>query len=72
MMIFGQSCQKDFVDPVRVVPKLATGEIKTTISHTGIGGFNLDGVSDKVIAFDFDHSGKNDHLLCYRPGAKTV
>jgi hypothetical protein len=25
--------------------------------------------SDKIIAYDYDHSGLMDHLLCYRPGA---
>ena len=33
----------------------------------GIGGFNLKSTSDRAIAFDYDSSGKLDHLVFYRP-----
>ena len=35
----------------------------------GIGGFDLNGSADKGFAFDYDSSGKLDHLVFYRPGA---
>ncbi|EGO00535.1 hypothetical protein SERLA73DRAFT_178372 [Serpula lacrymans var. lacrymans S7.3] len=41
-------------------------------SNTGIGGFNLLSPDDRALAFDYDHSGKLDHLLFYQPGAGTA
>ncbi|SEH03029.1 Trypsin, partial [Nonomuraea solani] len=41
-------------------------------SSTGIGGYDLKDARDQVVAFDYEHSGKLDHLLVYRPGAGTV
>jgi hypothetical protein len=41
-------------------------------SLTGIGGYDLKGAADRIIAFDYDRSGKLDHLLLYRPGARTA
>jgi hypothetical protein len=35
----------------------------------GIGGYDLKSASDRALAFDYDHIGKLDHLLLYRPGA---
>jgi hypothetical protein len=41
-------------------------------SATGIGGYNLADSSDQAFAFDYDGSGKLDHLVFYRPGQGTV
>lgn len=38
----------------------------------GIGGFDLARPGDQVFAFDYDSSGKLDHLVLYRPGAGTI
>jgi DNA-binding winged helix-turn-helix (wHTH) protein len=38
----------------------------------GIGGYDLKSASDRALAFDFDHSGRLDHLLFYRPGTGLV
>ena len=38
----------------------------------GIGGYDLKSPADRAFAFDFDHSGKLDHLALYRPGAGTI
>jgi DNA-binding winged helix-turn-helix (wHTH) protein len=38
----------------------------------GIGGYDLKSASDRALAFDFDHSGRPDHLLLYRPGARIA
>lgn len=37
----------------------------------GIGGYNLRSPNDRIFAFDYDHSGKLDHLCLYRPGTGT-
>lgn len=41
-------------------------------STTGLGGFDLALAQDQVIAFDYDHSGKVDHFLAYRPGYRIA
>jgi hypothetical protein len=38
----------------------------------GIGGYDLSSGADRVFAFDYDGSGKLDHLVLYRPGTGTV
>lgn len=38
----------------------------------GIGGYDLGSPADQAFAFDFDHSGKLDHLVLYRPGAGAI
>jgi hypothetical protein len=38
----------------------------------GIGGYNLDSPVDQIFPFDYDHSGKLDHLVLYRPGTGTI
>jgi len=39
---------------------------------TGIGGYDLKDSRDQVLAFDYEGTGKLDHLLLYRPGVGTV
>ena len=39
---------------------------------SGIGGYDLGDSSDRVFAFDYDHSGKLDHLVLYRPGQGII
>ena len=41
-------------------------------SSGGIGGFPLSDPADRIIAYDWDDSGKLDHLLCYRPGSGCI
>src|SRR5215472_13805075 len=38
----------------------------------GIGNYNLADIRDQVFAFDYDGTGKLDHLVCYRPGTGTI
>jgi hypothetical protein len=38
----------------------------------GIGGYDLKSPADRVFAFDYDGSGKLDHLALYRPGTGTI
>jgi len=39
---------------------------------SGIGEFDLSVTTDQVIAYDFDGSGKLDHLVLYRPGTSST
>jgi hypothetical protein len=38
----------------------------------GIGGYDLRSPADRIFAFDYDHSGKTDHLVLTRPGTGTA
>jgi hypothetical protein len=40
-------------------------------SGSGIGGYDLMGLTDKIIAYDYGTGTKN-YLICYRPGSKFV
>lgn len=35
----------------------------------GIGGFDLSQIEDRAFALDYEHSGKMDYLVFYRPGS---
>ena len=37
----------------------------------GIGGYDLKSRADRAFAFDFNHTGKLDHIALYRPGTGT-
>jgi hypothetical protein len=37
-------------------------------SYNGIAGYDLRSAEDRVFAFDYNRSGKLDHLVLYRPG----
>ncbi|OCK84464.1 hypothetical protein K432DRAFT_345148 [Lepidopterella palustris CBS 459.81] len=39
---------------------------------SGIGGYDLRSPADRIIAFDYDSSGKQDHLVLYRPGDGAI
>jgi hypothetical protein len=38
----------------------------------GIGGYDLKSTADQAFAFDYDSSGRLDHLVLYRPGTGTM
>uniref|UniRef100_A0A8H7N5R8 Uncharacterized protein n=1 Tax=Bionectria ochroleuca TaxID=29856 RepID=A0A8H7N5R8_BIOOC len=38
----------------------------------GIGGYDLGSVNDVAFAFDWKKTGKNDHIVLYRPGKGTL
>ena len=65
MAILFFSCNKNVTDKV-------TTQGTSVASTSGIGGFPMTSVNDRAIAFDYDHSGKRDHILVYQPGANTV
>ena len=39
---------------------------------TGISGYDLADPADRAFAFDYNSSGKLDHLALYRPGTGTI
>ena len=41
-------------------------------SAQGIGGYNLKDPADRIIAYDYDGTGRLNYLVCYRPGHRTV
>jgi len=41
-------------------------------SSSGIAGLSVTEASDRLVAFDYDQSGKEDHLVAYRPGWSLV
>lgn len=41
-------------------------------SSTGVARFDLRHNADRGFAFDFDHSGKMDHMVFYRPGYGAI
>ena len=38
----------------------------------GIGGFDLKSPADSAFAFDYDRSGRQDHIVIYRPGKGAI
>jgi C1A family cysteine protease len=42
------------------------------VSGNGIGGYDLKSSADRAFAFDYDGSGKMDHMALYRPGTGTM
>jgi hypothetical protein len=53
---------------VFVILKNANGVFSKVYDGNGIGGYDFKNPADRAFAFDFDHSGKCDHLAVYRPG----
>ena len=54
---------------VSILQKNPDGTFKAVFtSNQGIGGYNLANPIDKIVAFDYQSSGKLDHLVCYRSG----
>ena len=49
-----------------MVPRWTRATPKDTVPG-GIGGCDLEHPEDQVLAFDFDGTGKQDHLVVYRP-----
>ena len=38
----------------------------------GIGGWDFSQFADRALAYDYDHSGRMDHVICYRPGCGGI
>ena len=55
---------------------LRGGDFRTVYSQPdpglGIGDFDLQSPADRAFAFDYDSSGKRDHLVLYRPGTGAI
>ena len=52
--------------------KNSGGTFTTVYAQEGIGGFDLLSSADRAFAFDYDGSGKLDHIALYRPGTSTI
>jgi DNA-binding winged helix-turn-helix (wHTH) protein len=48
------------------------GSFAPIYAGSGIGGYDLKSANDRALAFDYDHTGKLDHLALYRPGTGIV
>ncbi len=71
--LFAASTPK--IAPTSTAPIGAPGIVKLgTPGHPdgGIGGYDLRSPEDRAFAFDYDHSGKLDHLVLYRPSAGMI
>jgi hypothetical protein len=55
-----------------VVKRSGTTMVTAFASHAGIGGFDLSDPRDRAVPYDYDGSGRADHLVFYRPGAGSV
>jgi subtilisin family serine protease len=59
-----------------ILRKGATGDFNPVYNQgdpgNGIGGYDLRSPADQALAFDYDSSGKMDHLVLYRPGTGTI
>ncbi|KAK0625837.1 hypothetical protein B0T14DRAFT_88087 [Immersiella caudata] len=56
------------------IVRTSAGNKFTTVfqSHAGLGGYGLHSPSDRIFAFDYNHSGKQDHLAIYCPGTGII
>ncbi len=51
----------------------ASGEFQLAYrSNNETGGYRLQDPRDRLLAFDYDGSGRKDHLVLYRPGAQMI
>lgn len=46
--------------------------VAVVLSPDGIGGYKMNSAKDVAFAFDYDHTGKQDHIVLYRPGRGTL
>jgi hypothetical protein len=52
--------------------KNSAGTFTPVYQGGGIGGYDLASIADQIFPFDYDGSGKLDHLVLYRPGTGTI
>ncbi|KAK5704892.1 hypothetical protein LTR97_002003 [Elasticomyces elasticus] len=59
-----------------IIKRSGAGEFASVYAQgdggSGIGGFYLRSAADRLFAFDYNQSGKQDHLCLYRPGTGTM
>jgi len=48
------------------------GRFSPVFAGHGIGGYALDSGADRAFAFDYEHTGKQDHLVLYRLGTEAI
>ncbi|MGB6577733.1 MAG: pentapeptide repeat-containing protein [Streptosporangiaceae bacterium] len=57
---------------VWIVRKNADGTFTQVYGQQGIGGYDMADPADRIIAYDYDGSGRLDYLVCYRPGSGAI
>jgi hypothetical protein len=45
---------------------------QSTTKVNGVGGFNMMDARDRIFAYDYNGSGKQDHLVCFRHGSGYI
>lgn len=73
-------CYRPGTQTIFIVKKLDNGQFEPVYKTDayekgytlGIGEYDLKSGADRILAFDYDHSGKMDYLVCYRPGASIL
>lgn len=63
-------CRKDLKDTGIATPptQSPTPVLTPNLSTSGIGGYDIHGLLDQAVAYDYQHSGTPDYLIMYRPG----
>ncbi len=56
----------------KVSDKNTPDDFRAAYSQQGIGGYDLGGAADRIIAYDYAGTGHLDHLVCYRPGHGAI
>jgi hypothetical protein len=74
--ISGDNWNVDQLSLVASTPAVTLGQFTPVYAQgdpgSGIGGYNLIRPADQAFAFDYDSSGKLDHLVLYRPGTGAI
>src|SRR5579872_3434019 len=68
LIILFSACKKNITTTSGASKSVLDSVFTATAASGGIGGFDFSNTADKAIAFDYDHSGKMDYIVCYRPG----
>jgi peptidoglycan hydrolase-like protein with peptidoglycan-binding domain len=63
---------QDDIDGIRSLYPWGWKPVYQDEGRGGIGGYDLRSWADQMVAFDYDSSGKADHLVLYRPGTGTI
>ena len=54
------------------IMKNSGGVFSSAYEGSGLGGYELKSGADRVIAFDYEHSGKLDYLVLFRLGTDII
>lgn len=60
-------CYRPGSGPFWIIKNYSGGTFGAFYAGSGIAGYDLGSPSDRVFAFDYDGSGEQNYLICYRP-----